>query len=167
MIIKLIKKFFESIIDFIKNIKTVIKEDNEKIAIIHNHNINYNEKYVKKYYLLTQTELKFYKLLKSITDELNLVICPQVALYEIVCNKDFRDFNRIQNKCIDFVIAEPNLKIKFCIELDDYTHTKNRRIKRDEFINKLFNDLNMRLIRIPVQNYYDLNELKLKIKESL
>ena len=68
MIIKLIKKFFKSIINSIKNIKTVIKEDNEKIAIIDNHNINYNEKYVKKYYLLTQTELKFYKL------EMNLLI---------------------------------------------------------------------------------------------
>ena len=132
-----------------------------------NENINYNEKYTKKEYLLTQTELKFYKLLKQITDELNLVICPQVTLYQIVQNKNYKDFNKIQNKSIDFVITEPNLKVKLCIELDDYTHKKDKRVKRDEFINKLFNDLEIKLIRIPVQNYYNLEELKRKIEESL
>ena len=129
--------------------------------------VNNCEKYVKKDYLLTQTELKFYRLLKQITDELNLVVCPQVALYQVVQNKNFKDFNKIQNKSIDFVIVEPNLKIKLCIELDDYTHKREKRIKRDEFLNKLFNDLEIKLLRIPVQNYYNLEELKKKIEESL
>jgi len=129
--------------------------------------INYNTKYIKKDYLLTSTELKFYKLLKTITDELNLTICPQVALYEILRNKDFKDFNKIQSKSIDFVIAEPNLKIKMCIELDDSSHYQKKRIKRDEFINKLFDDLGIRLIRIPLQSFYDLEDLKCKIKECL
>lgn len=129
--------------------------------------INYKNKYIKKDYLLTQTELKFYKLLKQITDELNLIICPQVPLYEIVKNIDYKDFNKIQSKSIDFVITETNLKIKFCIELDDYSHKQEKRIKRDEFVNKLFEDLNIKLIRIPVQNFYNLDELKSKIKESL
>lgn len=142
--------------------KKSIKTDDEV-----NENDNYNEKYAKKEYLLTQTELKFYKLLKQITDELNLVICPQVTLYEIVNIKDYKGFSKIQSKSIDFVIAEPNLKIKLCIELDDYTHKRSKRIKRDEFINKLFNDLGIKLIRIPVQNYYNLEELKQKIQESL
>lgn len=75
--------------------------------------------------------------------------------------------NKIQNKSIDFVIVEPNLKIKLCIELDDYTHKREQRIKRDEFLNKLFNDLEIKLLRIPVQNYYNLEELKKKIEESL
>lgn len=140
---------------------------NEKKSNETNENINYNEKYVKKEYLLTQTELKFYKLLKQITDELNLVICPQVTLYEIVNNKEYKGFNKIQNKSIDFVITEPNLKIKLCIELDDYTHQKSKRVRRDEFINKLFADLDIKLIRIPVQSYYDLEDLRNKIKESL
>lgn len=147
-------------------LEAYIAEKNKNIDFS-TENIDYNEKYNKKDYLLTQTELKFYKLLKQITDELNLVVCPQVTLYQIVQNKNFKDFNKIQNKSIDFVIAEPNLKIKLCIELDDYTHNKNKRIKRDEFINKLFADLNIKLIRIPVQNYYNLEELKQKIQESL
>ena len=128
---------------------------------------NYSNKYIKRDYLLTATELKFYKLLKTATDELNLVICPQVPLYEIVRNKNFKDFNKIQAKSIDFVIVDPNLKIRICIELDDYTHNQTRRIKRDIFVDKLFKDLDLKLIRIPVQKFYDLEELKNKIKESL
>ena len=128
---------------------------------------SYNTKYVKKEYLLTETELKFYKQLKKITDELNLTICPQVTLYEILRNKDYKDFNKIQSKSIDFVITEPNLKIKLCIELDDTSHYRNKRIQRDIFINKLFNDLDIKLLRVPVQNFYNLEELQCKIKESL
>lgn len=128
---------------------------------------NYNTKYVKKDYLLTETELKFYRQLKKITDELNLIICPQVTLYEILRNKQYKDFNKIQSKSIDFVITEQNLKIKLCIELDDISHNKTKRMQRDAFINKLFNDLNIKLLRVPVQNFYDLDDLRNKIKESL
>ena len=149
----------EKVIDKINNSPTLLQDNLE--------NIDYNKKYIKKDYLLTQTELKFYKLLKTITDELNLIICPQVPLYEIVKNIDYKDFNKIASKSIDFVIAEPNLKIKFCIELDDYTHKQTKRIKRDKFIEKLFTDLNIKILRIPVQNFYNLEELKEKIKELL
>ena len=145
----------------------ISKKNNILENININPNVNYKEKYVKKDYLLTQTELKFYKLLKQVTDELNLVICPQVKLYQIVNNKNYKDFSKIQNKSIDFVITEQNLKIKLCIELDDYTHKQKKRIKRDKFINKLFEDLNIKLLRIPVQNFYNLEDLKNKIKESL
>ena len=143
----------------------------EKFLNINNENeiknINYNEKFVKKEYLLTQTELKFYKILKQITDELNLTICPQIPLYQIVKNIDYKDFNKISNKSIDFVIAENNLKIKLCIELDDYTHKQEKRKKRDNFVNKLLEETNVKIVRIPVQNYYNKDELKEKIKESL
>lgn len=157
------------IIVIFKNIK--LQEDKSKEikgnsdTILNNE--DYNNKYTKKEYLLTPTELKFYKLLKTITDELNLTICPQVSLYGILRNNDFKDFNKIQSKSIDFVITEQNLKIKMCIELDDQSHYQAKRIKRDEFVNKLFHDLNIKLIRVPVQSFYNLEELKEKIKESL
>ena len=143
----------------------------EKFININNENeiknINYNEKYIKKEYLLTQTELKFYKILKQITDELNLTVCPQIPLYQIVKNIEYKDFNKISNKTIDFVITENNLKIKLCIELDDYTHKQEKRKKRDDFINKLLEETNVKIIRIPVQNYYNKDELKEKIKASI
>ena len=123
--------------------------------------------YEKKTYLLTQDELKFYKLLKSITNKNNLNLFSQVALYEIIKSKNIKDFNKIKSKTIDFVITDVNCKIKLCIELDDPTHIKENRQKRDEFVDNLFKELNIKLIRIPVQSYYNLNELENKIKESL
>ena len=123
--------------------------------------------YEKKTYLLTQNELKFYKLLKSITDKNNLNLFSQVALYEIIKSKNIKYFNKIKSKTIDFVIPDVNCKIKLCIELDDPTHIKENRQKRDKFVDNLFKELNIKLIRIPVQNYYKLNELENKIKESL
>lgn len=138
------------------------KQENENID-----NKNLSSLYERKNYLLTQNELKFYKLLKNITDKYNLSLFSQVALYEIVKSKNIKDFNKIKSKTIDFVITDINCKIKLCIELDDPTHIKEDRQKRDEFINSLFNELNIILIRIPVQGYYNLSELENKIKESL
>lgn len=138
------------------------KQENENID-----NKNLSSLYERKNYLLTQNELKFYKLLKNITDKYNLNLFSQVALYEIVKSKNIKDFNKIKSKTIDFVITDINCKIKLCIELDDPTHIKENRQKRDEFINSLFNELNIILIRIPVQGYYNLSELENKIKESL
>ena len=109
--------------------------------------------YEKKTYLLTQNELKFYKLLKNITDKNNLNLFCQVALYEIIKSKNIKDFNKIKSKTIDFVITDVNCKIKLCIELDDPTHIKENRQKRDEFVDNLFKELNIKLIRTPVQSY--------------
>lgn len=127
----------------------------------------YKKDFEKKEYLLTPTELKFYKLLKTITDELNYTLFTQIALYEIVNCKNFKNFNKIKSKSIDFVITEKNCKIKLCIELDDKTHNANKRIERDNFINNMFKELDIKLLRIPVQNFYNLEELKQKIQESI
>ena len=145
----------------------IYQKINENKIIDKKEEINYTEKYERKEYLLTPTELKFYKVLKLVTDELNLVICPQVSMYEIIKSKEHKGFNKIAKKTIDFVICEQNLKIKLCIELDDYTHNKASRIKRDNFVNDLLKSLDIKLIRVPVQNYYNLEELKNKIKENL
>lgn len=132
-----------------------------------NINIDYKEKYYRKNYLLTQNELKFYRLLKEITDSLGYSLFCQVSLYEIVNSKNFKDFAKIKSKSIDFVITQENCKILMCIELDDKSHEKQKRIERDNFLMKLFNDLGIKFLRIPVQNFYDIEELKNKIKESL
>ena len=137
-----------------------INKNNEK------ENINIGL-YEKKEYLMTKNELKFYKQLKKITDKMNLTIFTQVSLYQIIKNKEYKDFNRIKSKSIDFVITENNGKIKLCIELDDNTHNKNKRIERDNFINEIFKQTNINLLRIPVQEFYNLETLENKIKEQL
>lgn len=146
-----------------KKKKNIIEENKE----ITTNNTDYSSLYQKKEYILTQDELKFYKLMKYITDRNNLLIFTQVSLYQIVKNKDFKDFNKIKSKSIDFVITDINTKIKICIELDDQTHIREDRQQRDIFINELFKQLEIKLIRIPVQSYYNMQDIEQKIKESL
>ncbi len=143
------------------------KENNNNEQNQDNLIINYNDKYQKNEYLLTKNELKFYKILKQITNKLGYSLFCQVALYEIVKHKELKDFNKIKSKSIDFVITQENCKILLCIELDDPSHEQRKRIERDNFINQLFNDLNIKFLRIPVQNFYNMEELEKKIKESL
>ena len=146
------------------------QDDNEYIknnqSDIDNQDDECNENaYEKKEYLLTRNELKFYKQLKKITDKLNLTIFAQVSLYQIIKNKEFKDFNKIRSKSIDFVITEANGKIRLCIELDDATHNYNSRIERDNFVNYIFKQSNLKLLRIPVQDFYNLEDLERKITE--
>lgn len=151
--------FIEKILEILKKIFFIKDEENLP------KRFSTENLYTKKEYLLTPTELKFYKILKQITDEMNLIICPQVSLYEIVKSKEYKNFNKIARKTIDFVITEQNLKIKYCIELDDYTHSRQNRIERDNFLNNLFESVDIKLIRVKVQSYYNIEELKNLIEQ--
>lgn len=141
-----------------------VNTENEQIEKTVN---NYKEKYKKSDYLLTPTELKFYKLLKTITDKMEYSLFIQIPLYQLVEYKDYKDFNKIKSKSIDFVITEKNCKVKLCIELDDKTHNNNKRIERDRFINEMFKELDIKILRIPVQNFYNIEELETKIREQI
>ena len=132
-------------------------------------NKNYQYQYYKKDYILTKTELIFYKQLKILTDNANLILLTQIPVYSLIKTKNTIyktvNFNKIKAKTIDFVIATPNLKPILCIELDDYTHLNPERIERDIFINKLFEELQIELLRIPVNSNYDLTEIKKHINK--
>ncbi len=148
------------------NIENIIETKKQELNInktkkITNENTKtYNTYFYKRGKLLTNNELKFYKILKEITKNYNYNIFTQVVLYEIVRNKEIMDFNKIKSKSIDFVITDENSKILVCIELDDNTHNRKKRIERDTFINELFKDLNIKLLRIPVKEYYNIQEME-------
>lgn len=135
---------------------------------IYNKNNIINEQYnltnyTTKRYIMTSTELNFYRNLKQVANELNLEIFPQVNLERIIQTKDnnFIDRNRIKSKSIDYTLVNnKNCKIIACIELDDYTHNKENVKINDEFKNLIFKQVNIPLFRIKVKNYYDLKELK-------
>ena len=114
-------------------------------------------------------------MLLEITKELDLILCSQVSLYNIVETKRGLDksnetkyFNKISRKSIDFVLVDKkDCRIRLCIELDDNTHKKYNRIERDKFINKLFEDLNINLLRIPSRFHYNKEELKKLIENNI
>lgn len=147
-----------------------IKNKKQNINSNNYQNINYKNIYRTKRYVITLTELSFYNILLEIAKELDLILFSQVSLYNIIETKynNQSAFNKIKSKTIDFVLVDKsNCRIKLCIELDDYTHNRYDRIERDKFINKLFEDLEIDLIRFKASNYYNKDALKKRIEESI
>lgn len=138
-----------------------------------------NKDFVKIYkpriYLITKNELNFYKVLQEIAKEMNLIVFAQVSLYNILTTKKDLDyktrenyFRKIASKSIDFVLVDPkDCRIKLCIELDDSTHNRQDRIARDNFINQLFKELKIDLLRIPVYKQYYKDAIKKKIQDNI
>lgn len=124
-------------------------------------------KFTKKQRIMTDTELKFYNLLKIIVNKYNLQIFTQVALNQIVHAESKRGRIQIGAKSIDYVITDIYGNIKFCIELDDYSHQRNDRIKRDNLVNEICRNANIKLLRIPVEQAFIVERIEKIIKESL
>ena len=88
-------------------------------------------------------------------------------LYEIIKTTNYKDFNKIKSKSIDFVITNKELKILLCIELDDKTHNQQKRIERDKLLDDIFKKSNQKIVHIKTQNYYNIEELEQQIRDSL
>lgn len=138
------------------------------LKLLSKENNNNNIKYLVKNNPMTETEKKFISYLKVFTDKYDLIILPQVQLQSIfktIDKKDITNFNKIKSKSVDFAIVDNKYDYKMFIELDDYTHNRQDRVKRDIFVNNLFKKYNLKLKRIKVENRYNLEELENIIKE--
>lgn len=149
-----------------KNISNTCKNDSV---------IDYKKYYRPKRYVITKNELNFYTVLLEIAKELDLIVFSQVSLYNILETRPELDyktktiyFNKISAKSIDFVLVDKeSCRIKLCIELDDNTHKQTKRIERDNFINKLFKELEIDLLRYPVYSIYYTDTLKKRIQANI
>tara|TARA_B100001179_G_scaffold230098_2_gene217036 strand:+ start:233 stop:715 length:483 start_codon:yes stop_codon:yes gene_type:complete len=113
--------------------------------------------------LLTNAELRFYKALErqlpahigvSFKTRLNDVITCDQKLW----HKGYGP--KIAAKHIDFVLYDKSTtKIIGCIELDDRTHERKDRKRRDDFVNKALAKSEVSLQRIKVKKYYSVNEI--------
>lgn len=93
--------------------------------------------YSKKY-LLTKNEWFFYKQLKKV---------------EVKKGTDKKEwgkyFSKIKSKHLDFVLCNPdNLAVLLLIELDDTSHEQEERKERDEFVERLLNQVGYQLLRV-------------------
>ena len=141
-----------------------------QIQTIENSNKTISTNYTTKKLIMTKTETQFYKLLQNAITEnnLNILIFPQINLENIIQakNNDFAARNRIKSRSIDYtIVSNDTLKVLCCIELDDYTHNTYKRINRDSFINQIFQEVNIRLIRVTVSSSYNIEQIISQIKE--
>lgn len=103
--------------------------------------------------LLTPKEYAFFKALQPIAVKYNLLICPKVRLADLIeipknTANYMRWFGYIKSKHVDFTICDINLNVKFIVEVDDSTHDKPDRQKRDEFVDSVFQAINIKIIHL-------------------
>lgn len=117
--------------------------------------------YKKKSFLLTKTEYNFDKVLTEIVGD-KYYIGRQVPLSSIVevtsTYKPYR--SKIDKKTIDFVLFnKAGYTPHLAIELDDPSHFRWDRIKRDEFVQDVLSKAGIKLIRIQSSYDYKKDEL--------
>jgi hypothetical protein len=121
--------------------------------------------YHKKDYLITKAESNFFKVLENTVGS-DYYIFPQIILSNLFFIKtkegDYRKYyNKINKKSVDFVlVGKEDMKPKLAIELDDSSHNYNGRKKRDAFVEKIFKDAEMPLLRIRGRTSYDYEKVK-------
>jgi very-short-patch-repair endonuclease len=114
---------------------------------------------------LSPAERNFYQVLKGVVGT-SMLICPKVSLSDLFYVKssdpsEYRVYtNKIDRKHVDFVLCDPQTVIPLAgIELDDKSHERADRKKRDEFVEDVFGAAGLELLRVRVQRSYQPQEL--------
>ena len=138
--------------------------------------IEYGKREVLPYYknngFITNAELSFFKALEQAVGD-RYYIFPQVNLASIVkVNARGRDwwryFGKISRKSIDFILAEKSSCMPVvAIELDDSSHFEFARQKRDNFINRVFEKINLPILHISCKSGYNIVQLQEEIQSIL
>lgn len=128
--------------------------------------------YKAKMYMMTRAEIDLYKKLIHICGSKYIVV-PQAHLSAIFDHKikgqNYKAaFFHINGKSVDYVLLDSrDYKIKYAIELDDYTHNQKDRIKRDAEVNRIFKEANLPLIRLKNTLNKDCNQIIIDITKQL
>ncbi len=112
---------------------------------------------------LSNAELSLFYVLKQLIGE-QAVLMTKVRLADVFFvarpHENAGAFSQISQKHIDFLVCHPQtLKPLFGIELDDSSHKREKRQIRDEFVNEVFSEAQLPLVRITVQRSYDRAQL--------
>ena len=123
-------------------------------------------------YLLSIAERRFWHALLSAVPRGCTIQC-KVRLADIVfvrreSQRDKQHFNRIQAKHIDFVICDiATSAVRLAIELDDRSHLWAHRQRRDRFVDDLFLNVGVPLLRVPARRRYDVSDVSEKLVAAL
>jgi hypothetical protein len=116
--------------------------------------------------LFSSTELAFYEALKQASP--NYLIAPKVRLWDVfeVSSRDPLA-NKIRSKHVDFVLCDSQGHFVMAIELDDRSHRREDRQRRDEFVNDLFKQAQLPLLRFETQRHYSAQQIAQVLAQHL
>ena len=120
---------------------------------------------------LSAAELKFFHVLKQAAGQ-HFHVCAKVRisdlLYVVNRNKNMGHANRIDRKHVDFVLCDPvNMQPKLVVELDDSSHQRPDRKKRDELVDAAFGVAELAILHVPCRGQYQQEELKQQIRTAI
>ncbi|OUR72168.1 hypothetical protein A9Q78_07625 [Methylophaga sp. 41_12_T18] len=128
--------------------------------------------YLKNASLLTAAELSFYHVLKiAVAEQYEINVKVRVA--DLISVKKGLDkwlwqtaFNKIKAKHVDFVLVKKDtFEIICAIELDDRSHEKIQRQRRDQFLDGSFRAVGVPLLRFAAKQAYQSTDIANKLRE--
>lgn len=126
--------------------------------------------YVKRP-LQTQGELWFFKVLKlALGDRYDIFVQVRLASIVTIPDKFFlwRDFNPLGAKCVDYVLCDKKTGIVvLVIELDDKSHRRLERKRRDKFVNNVLKTAGIPILHIKAEGYYDTQKISRNINLAI
>lgn len=128
--------------------------------------------YLKRESLVTRNELLFFRELRVAIDD-RWSIFSMVRMADLIkvrpgTKKRQSWQSRINCKHIDFVICDDHsLEALLAIELDDRSHQRADRIRRDEFVNEALAAAGLPLLRIKAARDYSAREIREQIEPYL
>lgn len=120
--------------------------------------------FVKRNYLMTVPERKFYDILVSVVDA-KYHIAPQTVLSNVVSvnryeKNKFKYRNKINRYILDFVLYDKeNFSPYLAIELDDTSHLLPKRESRDGKVDAILNGVGVRVVHVKTAGDYDIKTI--------
>lgn len=116
--------------------------------------------------ILTAAETKFFRALQAAVGT-QYTIFPQLPLWTLIQPESndpnaARAFNnRINLKRIDFVLVDSTSLMPYmAVELDDRSHQREDRQKRDAFVDEVLNQAGIKIVHIRASSTYDLRTIR-------
>lgn len=129
--------------------------------------------YKRQQFFLSRTENSFFHVL-SLTVKDSAAICPKVNLRDIFYVPNSRDYyprtywNKIDRKHVDFLLCDPGtMQPIVALELDDSSHQRSDRIRRDEFVDSVFKAAGLPLVHVSAHRSYNTRELAAELQPYL
>lgn len=118
--------------------------------------------------LLTQAELKFFRVLQQAAPE-GFIIWAKLALRDMLELRPYSQsmFNRISQKHVDFVITNMLGRVCWVIELDDRSHNTTRGQARDSLVDSVLESASIPCIRVRAAASYDVDHLRAQFLPKL
>lgn len=116
--------------------------------------------------LMTNKERYFYNILREL--EPSYKIIPQVNLASVITKMNNKSYFNDLFRNIDFAILNSDLsRVLLLIEIDDETHNSYKRIKRDNKVNKICKDANIKLIHFYTKYSNNKNYVQERVMKEL